>query len=153
VSVSTVSIFCHDLPPDCWILDQVRYNFYIPPMLFDNQNAPQSRSFPIPSKPVTPFPAVVKYLPPDRASEVPKNHFRSLKPSVDTSKLLTLYGENFSKDEPISVFFGSDVSPFVEMRCQEVIGCMPPEQQSNGRRPIILVRSDGIVFPSNTSYP
>ncbi|KAF7361663.1 J-kappa-recombination signal binding protein [Mycena venus] len=41
--------------------DQVRYNFYIPPVLFDNQNAPGA--FPVPTKPITPFPALVKYLP------------------------------------------------------------------------------------------
>jgi hypothetical protein len=46
------------------VSDQVRYNFYVPPVLFNNQNAPQIGSFPIPSTPVTPFPGVVKYLPP-----------------------------------------------------------------------------------------
>lgn len=102
---------------------------------------------------MTPFPGVVKYLPPDRAAEVPKHHYRSLKPQADTSKMLTLYGENFNKAEPVSVFFGSDPSPYVEVRCTEVIGCLPPEQPSNARRPIILVRGDGVVFPSNTMYP
>lgn len=97
---------------------------------------------------------MVKYLPPDRAAEVPpKHHFRALKPHADASKMLTLYGENFNKNEPLSVFFGSDPSPYVEVRCTEVIGSLPPEQPSNGRRPIILVRGDGVVFPSNTMYP
>ncbi|KAH9978931.1 LAG1-DNAbind-domain-containing protein [Lactifluus volemus] len=136
--------------------DQVRYNFYVPPVLFDHQNAPQTGSFPIPSKPVTPFPGVVKYLPPDRASEAPKGHgtrHMLAKPSAQTSKMLTLYGENFSRTEPVSVFFGSEPSSFVEVRCSEVLGCLPPENQPTKRRPIILVRGDGVVFPSSVMYP
>ncbi|RDB25129.1 Suppressor of hairless [Hypsizygus marmoreus] len=138
--------------------DQIRYNFYVPPVLFDNQHAPQTGSFPIPSKPVTPFPGVVKYLPPDRAAEAPKSNGLSSravlsKPNPHASKMLTVYGENFSKNDPVSVFFGSEPSPFVEVRCTEVLGCLPPESQSTKRRPIILIRSDGVVFPSNTMYP
>lgn len=138
--------------------DQVRYNFYVPPVLFDNQHAPQTGSFPIPSKPVTPFPGVVKYLPPDRAAEAPKSNCASAravlaKPNPHASKMLTVYGENFSKTEPVSVFFGSDPSPYVEVRCTEVLGCLPPENQTPKRRPIVLVRGDGVVFPSNVMYP
>ncbi|KAJ7178391.1 jkappa-recombination signal binding protein [Mycena crocata] len=136
--------------------DQVRYNFYIPPVLFDNQNAPGA--FPVPAKPITPFPGLVKYLPPDRAAEAPKHHAagaRSVlsKPNPHASKMLTVYGENFSKTDPVSVFFGADPSPFVEVRCNEVLGCLPPDSQSGKRRPLILIRSDGVVFPSNVYYP
>ncbi|KAJ7496089.1 jkappa-recombination signal binding protein [Mycena galericulata] len=136
--------------------DQVRYNFYIPPTLFDNPNAPGT--FPVPSKPVTPFPGLVKYLPPDRAAEAPKHHAtaaRSVlsKPNPHASKMLTVYGENFSKTDPVSVFFGAEPSPFVEVRCNEVLGCLPPDSQSQKRRPLILIRSDGVVFPSNVYYP
>ncbi|KAG5648576.1 hypothetical protein DXG03_003187 [Asterophora parasitica] len=138
--------------------DQIRYNFYVPPVLFDNQHAAQTGSFPIPTKPVTPFPGVVKYLPPDRAAEAPKSNCTSsravlAKPNPHASKMLTLYGENFSKNDPVSVFFGSEPSPFAEVRCTEVLGCLPPESQSAKRRPIILIRSDGVVFPSSTMYP
>ncbi|KAI0930485.1 hypothetical protein AcV5_007177 [Taiwanofungus camphoratus] len=137
--------------------DQIRYNFYVPPVLFDNQGAPQTGSFPVPLKPVTPFPGVVKYLPPDRAAEAPKNHASARaalsKPNPHASKMLTVYGENFSKTDPVTVFFGSEPSPYVETRCGEVLGCLPPESQSTKRRPIVLVRYDGVVFPSNTFYP
>ncbi|KAL4080266.1 hypothetical protein V8B97DRAFT_1931266 [Scleroderma yunnanense] len=137
--------------------DQVRYNFYVPPVLFDNQNA-QTGSFPIPSKPVTPFPAVVKYLPPDRAAEAPKTNCSQSrgvlsKPNPHLSKMLTVYGENFNKADPIYIFFGSEPSPFVEVRCTEVLGCLPPENPVAKRRPIVMVRSDGVVFPSNIMYP
>ncbi|KAJ7072133.1 jkappa-recombination signal binding protein [Mycena amicta] len=136
--------------------DQVRYNFYIPPVLLDSQNAPGS--FPVPSKPITPFPSLVKYLPPDRAAEAPKHHNTGAravltKPNPHASKMLTVYGENFSKTDPVSVFFGSDPSPYVEIRCNEVLGCLPPDTPSQKRRPLILIRSDGVVFPSNVYYP
>ncbi|KAF8550080.1 LAG1-DNAbind-domain-containing protein [Imleria badia] len=138
--------------------DQVRYNFYVPPVLFDNQNAPQTGSFPIPSKPVTPFPAVVKYLPPDRAAEAPKMNCAQsrgvlAKPNPHISKMLTVYGENFNKAEPIHIFFGSEPSPYVEVRCTEVLGCLPPENQVAKRRPIIMIRPDGVVFPSSIMFP
>ncbi|KAJ2926757.1 hypothetical protein H1R20_g10322, partial [Candolleomyces eurysporus] len=139
--------------------DQVRYNFYVPPVLFDNQHALQTGSFPVPSKPVTPFPGVVKYLPPDRAAEAPKTtcpQSRGVlaKPNPHAAKMLTVYGENFSKTDPVHVFFGSEPSPFVEVRCTEVVGCLPPESgHNNKRRPIILVRPDGVVLPSNVMYP
>ncbi|THH20915.1 hypothetical protein EUX98_g8497 [Antrodiella citrinella] len=99
--------------------DQIRYNFYVPPVLFDNQTAAQTGSFPVPSKPVTPFPGVVKYLPPDRAAEAPKSACpvsRAVmsKPNPHAAKLLTVYGENFNKNEPVTVFFGSEPSPYVE---------------------------------------
>ena len=145
--------------------------------MFDQQGVPQTGSFPIPSKPVTPFPAVVKYLPPDRAAEAPKGHgtrhhhmlssgapngggaVANGKPggggggAPQSAKMLTLYGENFNKADPVTVFFGSDPSPYVEVRCTEVVGCLPPENGNMKRRPIVLVRSDGVVFPSSTMYP
>ncbi|KAF9062429.1 hypothetical protein BDP27DRAFT_1271619 [Rhodocollybia butyracea] len=140
--------------------DQIRYNFFVPPVLFDNQHAPQTGSFPIPSKPVTPFPELnfSSYSPPDRAAEAPKANCASSramlsKPNPHASKMLTVYGENFQKADPVNVFFGSEPSPYVEVRCTEVLGCLPPEQQPAKRRPIILIRSDGVVFPSNIMYP
>ncbi len=139
------------------VADQVRYNFYVPPVLFDNQHN-QTNSFPIPSKPVTPFPGVVKYLPPDRAAEAPKSNCPTSravlsKPHPHATKMLTVYGENFAKTDPVHVFFGSEPSPYVEIRCTEVLGCLPPDNQVAKRRPIILIRSDGVVFPSNVLYP
>jgi hypothetical protein len=75
------------------------------------------------------------------------------KPHPQASKMLTIYGENFSRSDPINVFFGSDPSPHVEVRCTEVLACLPPEPPSSKRRPIVLVRGDGVVFPSSTLYP
>lgn len=141
--------------------DQVRYNFYVPPQLFNTPLSPHMPSplaFPVPAKQVTPFPGVVKYLPPDRAAEAPKSSCAASrttisKPSQHANKMLTVYGENFSKTEPVTVFFGSRPSPFVEIRCTEVLGCSPPEEQLTKRVPIILVRGDGVIFPSSIMYP
>lgn len=160
VGTGTLSSFHLSMNNDAHaFLDQIRYNFYVPPVLFDNQHAPQTGSFPVPSKPVTPFPGVVKYLPPDRAAEAPKSNCAQsravlAKPNPHAAKMLTVYGENFSKTDPVHVFFGSEPSPYVEVRCTEVLGCLPPESgHNNKRRPVVLVRSDGVVLPSNVMYP
>ncbi|KIJ49464.1 hypothetical protein M422DRAFT_160914 [Sphaerobolus stellatus SS14] len=142
--------------------DQVRYNFYVPPMLYDSPQPTNmhSLSFPIPSKPVTPIPGVVKYLMPDRAAEAPKascaaSRAAMTKPNPLASKSLTVYGENFSKADPVTVFFGSEPSPHVEIRCTEVLTCLPPEPPlpAGKRTQILLVRGDGVVFPSSVVYP
>jgi hypothetical protein len=141
--------------------DQVRYNFYVPPVLYEPPSAGPSIAPHIPSKPVTPFPSVVKYLPPDRAVEVPRANGATSRvvithPNPLASQLLTIYGENFSKTDPFTVFFGSDPSPHVEVRCSEVLVCLPPEnahRPTGEKRPIVLVRGDGVVFPSNVMYP
>jgi recombining binding protein (suppressor of hairless) len=82
----------NSIPTNTIISDQIRYNFYVPPILFDNP--------PSLLKPVTPFPGVVKYLPPDRAAEAPKAHHTSRTMTASNpiaAKLLTVYGENFNK--------------------------------------------------------
>lgn len=93
-------------------------------------------------------------MPPDRASEAPKGHHTArMQPNPHSAKMLTVYGENFSKADPLQIFFGSEPSPYVEVRCSEVMGCLPPETEAAKRRPVILVRDDGVVFPSSILYP
>ncbi|CAE6439666.1 unnamed protein product [Rhizoctonia solani] len=135
--------------------DQVRYNFFVPPTLYDS---PISSFSGVPSKPITPFPGLVKYLAPDRAAEVPKPNCAAAraamsKPNPHAGKQLTLYGENL-KAHPMMVYFGTEPSPSVEVRCNEVMACLPPAGDNGGRkRPIVLVRSDGVVFPTGVMYP
>ncbi|KZV97769.1 LAG1-DNAbind-domain-containing protein [Exidia glandulosa HHB12029] len=135
--------------------DQVRYNFYIPPALFEPGTPPQPYAHAIPSKQVTPFPDVVKYLPPDRAAEVPPcSSNRKVASAAMQNRMLTVYGTNFSKADPVSVFFGTEPSPHVEVRCTEVLACLPPEKNPPpSSKPMLLVRGDGVVFPSNCMYP
>ena len=133
--------------------DQVRYNFYVPPALYDSQ--PTSFSG-VPSKPITPFPGLVKYLAPDRAAEAPKptcaaSRAAMAKPNPHAGKQLTLYGENL-KSHPLMVYFGTEPSSSVEVRCNEVMACLPPES-STRKRPIVLVRNDGVIFPTGVMYP
>lgn len=154
--------------------DQVRYDFYIPPQPFGN--APTGYPPPaqssgnalasspsVLSQPITPAPSVVKYLPPERAQELPKcpsNQPRGASSAMKVdqgaaSKMLTIYGENFNKGDPVTVWFGSEPSPHTEVRCTEVINCLPPAsgQLAAYQRPIVLVRGDGVVFPTKVMYP
>lgn len=143
--------------------EHIRYNFYVPPVLFEPNlsdavaSAMQRFKTPIPAREVTPFPDVVKCLAPDRAAELPKQHMahaNAQHPFREAqSRMLTLYGANFSRDDPMSVFFGSEPSPMVEVRCSEVLACLPPDKLVPHQRPMLLVRSDGVVYPSNCSYP
>jgi len=140
---------------ETWALEQVRYNFYVPPVLFDQRDIHPGLSYPVPNKPVTPFPGVHRYLPPDRVSVIQKGHHSArMQPNgPHSAKMLTIYGENFSKADPLHIFFGSEPSPYVEVRASVVMGCLPPETEVAKRRPIILVRDDGVVFPSSILYP
>ncbi|EJU04187.1 LAG1-DNAbind-domain-containing protein [Dacryopinax primogenitus] len=152
----------------------VRYNFYVPPILY---NLPHTSSIPrFPFKPITPMPTIVKYLPPDRASELPRQHLQHFQQpevnhngvvaqtAVGTTKppdpdMLTLYGQNFDKSEPLLVYFGSEPSAHVDMRCSEVLQCLPPaklehdDHNSNRRGMLLVRRADGIIFPSSVLYP
>jgi len=150
--------------------DQVRYDFYVPPTLFGpSQNV---SGYPSPAsasslatlnQPITPMPAVVKYLPPERAAELPKcpSNTRSGMPSqppktdsAHANKMLTIYGENFNKADPVSIFFGSEPSPHTEVRCGEVVNCLPPKMTIPGRQvPIVMVRADGLIMPTKVMYP
>jgi len=72
--------------------------------------------------------------------------------------VLSLHGENFLKTNPPLVFFGSEQSQHVEVRSPELLICRPPPSlvaaEGNGmRRPVVLVRSDGVVFPTGLIYP
>lgn len=139
--------------------DQVRYNFYVPPALFEPGAPAQPYVRPVPTKMVTPFPDVVKYLPPDRVASQDPTKCGSMRALLSSQpheqRMLTVYGANFSKTDPVSVFFGADPSPHVEVRCTEVLACLPPDDTPvpTSSKPMLLVRSDGVVFPSNCMYP
>lgn len=125
--------------------DQVRYNFFVPPTISEGSSAllhhsHQSSSYHIPPNAITPAVVVHKYV----ASE--------------GAGVLSLHGENFSKSNPPLVFFGPEQSQHVEVRSSELLICRPPPSlvgaEANGmRRPIVLVRSDGVVFPTGIMYP
>jgi hypothetical protein len=93
------------------------------------------------------------------------------KPDPLNGPLLTLYGENFSKADPPLVFFGTEPSPFVDVRCQEVLACLPPpgvsasgggitaveqpikmEGGASIPQPIFIARPDGVIYPSSVVF-
>ncbi|KAG8757781.1 hypothetical protein FRC14_001491 [Serendipita sp. 396] len=145
--------------------EQIRYNFYVP------LGMPSSRASGVPVRPVTPFPNIVKYLPADRAAENPVRHGVNrmlMNPNGQSdprnAALVTIYGENFSKTDPPLLFFGTEPSPYVDVRCQEVLACLPPpssvdpqQMKVDGRslmhpQPIFIVRADGVIYPSNVLF-
>jgi len=113
----------------------------------------------------------VKYLLPDRAAENPIKHggvnrMIGMKADPRSASLVTIYGENFSKTEPPLLFFGTEPSPFVDVRCQEVLACLPPQAVGGGvdpqvkmegvpsapPQPIFIARTDGVIYPSNILF-
>lgn len=121
--------------------DRVRYNFYLPPTQIDGRSLHVlGGSAPQHAQPIVPAMMVHKCS----ASEA--------------GSIVSLHGENFRKDNPPQVFFGTEPSHLVEVRSSELIICRVPATASglteNGqRRPIVLVRSDGVVFPTSFMYP
>ena len=127
--------------------DQVRYNFYVPPSIVDptptmgghTNGTTGSRSLVhLPSGPITPAPMVTKCT------------------TSDGGSIVSLHGENFFKNDPPQVFFGGEQSPLVEVRSNDLLICRAPLQAPDAggiRRPIVLIRSDGIVFPTPFMFP
>jgi recombining binding protein suppressor of hairless len=104
-----------------------------------------------------------------------------MRPDPRNESLVTIYGENFSKTDPPLLFFGTELSPFVDVRCQEVLACIPPPlpslagggapvngngvdpsrvaiesggvpPQSSAPRPIFIARADGVIYPSSILF-
>jgi hypothetical protein len=121
--------------------DQVRYNFFVPPVvdgssIASGHSSGGSRALVhIPSGSITPAPIVNKCT------------------SSDGGSIVSLHGENFFKSDPPQVFFGADQSPLVEVRSSDLLICRAPMGSDGMRRPIVLVRSDGIVFPTPFLFP
>ncbi|KAF9518627.1 hypothetical protein BS47DRAFT_1388799 [Hydnum rufescens UP504] len=133
--------------------DQVRYNFFVPPTVREG-----GRTLHLPQTPVTPALMVHKCISSDHPN------------SNSSNAVVSLHGENFSKSDPPLVFFGTEQSQLVEVRSSELLVCRPPAHnnpsssspsspldggagQNGGRRPVILVRSDGVVYPTSILYP
>lgn len=138
---------------DIWTIvgtDIARHTFYIPPRLAGGvtpaTNVPDSGiahliTTPAPSAPITPVPSLHSFVPPN--------------PS-DAQPCVTLCGLNFTQD--LLVYFGDWRSTQVEAQSPETLLCTPPPPASeafevpNVRLPIILVRKDGVIFPTDCIY-
>lgn len=67
---------------------------------------------------------------------------------------MTLFGENLTPN--LFVFFGDWKSELIDVRSPDTILCTPPPSHEfgvpRGRVPIVLIRDDGIIFPTNCLY-
>ncbi|KAF8313450.1 LAG1-DNAbind-domain-containing protein, partial [Clavulina sp. PMI_390] len=122
--------------------DQVRYNFYIPPTVVDGRSVHllgghNGTGHHV--QPIVPSPMVHKCS------------------ATDGGAVLSLHGESFRKEDPPQIYFGTEPSPVVEVRSPELIVCRVPvsvrDSGSQQRWPIVLIRGDGVVYPTSFSYP
>ena len=147
---------------DIWTIvgtDIARHSFYVPPQLVNGTlpAAPVADSsishlikVPAPSQPITPIPLLHNVVPPPRDA-------RSSMVGAGGEAgagLVTLFGENFHPN--LFVYFGDWKSEHVEVRSRGTIVCSAPPSFEfgvpRGRVPILLVRHDGIIFPTDMHY-
>lgn len=140
---------------DVWTIvgtDIARHTFYIPPRLAGGMGAPATEvpdsgiahliATPAPASPVTPLPVLHSFVPPSGED--------------GGQPFVTLYGENFSDD--LYIYFGDWRSTNVQLQSSDTLLCAPPPPASEGfdvptiRLPVILVRKDGVIFPSECIY-
>lgn len=139
---------------DVWTIvgtDIARHTFYIPPTLaggispatqVPNSGIAHLITTPAPSAPITPVPVLHYFVPP------------TVEPGGQV--YVTLYGENFTED--LFVYFGDWRSTHVQLQSSDTLLCAPPPPASEAfecpeiRVPVILVRKDGVIFPSDCIY-
>ncbi|KAI9273332.1 hypothetical protein EDC94DRAFT_510969 [Helicostylum pulchrum] len=80
------------------------------------------------------------------------------KPSKDEDFMLSLHGENFSRD--LQVWFGDQKALQTEYRSRELLVCKVPSRHDlletknlYNQIPILLVRGDGTICKTNKFYP
>lgn len=147
---------------DIWTVvgtDIARHSFYVPPQVVGGSQ-PQTNitdgniahliTVPAPSQPITPIPIITNVVAPGRDGRSPMPA-----PSSDQSPgLVTILGENFHPN--LFVFFGDWKSTHVEVRTRQTIVCSaPPAFDSGlprGRVSILIVRHDGVIFPTDFHY-
>ncbi|SPO26037.1 related to J kappa-recombination signal binding protein [Ustilago trichophora] len=147
---------------DIWTVvgtDIARHSFYVPPQIVGGSQ-PQTNitdgniahliTVPAPSQPITPIPIITNVVAPSRDGRSPMPA-----PTGDQSPgLVTILGENFHPN--LFVFFGDWKSTHIEVRTRQTIVCAaPPAFDSGlprGRVPILVVRHDGVIFPTDFHY-
>lgn len=147
---------------DIWTVvgtDIARHSFYVPPQIVGG-SAPQTNitdgniahliTVPAPSQPITPIPVISNVVAPGRDGRSPM----PAPPGDQSPGLVTILGENFHPN--LFVFFGDWKSTHVEVRSRQTIVCSaPPAFDSGlprGRVPILIVRHDGVIFPTDFHY-
>lgn len=146
--------------------DVASHTFYVPPKVVGGFQPPSTHldpklahliSSPAPSRPITPLPVVELVIPPQppQLRQTNSDGGESSAPAV-TLPCVTLIGENFTPD--LFVFFGDYQSERVEVHSSTTIACTPPptsgpDGRPRERVPVLLVRHDGIIFPTTCLFP
>ncbi|CDR98717.1 hypothetical protein [Sporisorium scitamineum] len=147
---------------DIWTVvgtDIARHSFYVPPQIVGGSqpkinitdgNIAHLITVPAPAQPITPIPIITNVVAPQRdgRSSMPP-------PSGDQSPgLVTILGENLHPN--LFIFFGDWKSTHVEVRTRQTIVCAAPPAYDQGlprgRVPILIVRHDGVIFPTDFHY-
>lgn len=139
---------------DVWTIvgtDIARHTFYIPPHLAGGVGPPMSVpesgiahliTTSAPAKPIAPVPVLHSFVPPSQ--------------EAGGQPYVTLLGENFTQD--LHVYFGDWRSTHTQLQSSETLLCAPPPPASEAfevssvRVPVMLVRKDGVIFPSDCIY-
>ncbi|CBQ72461.1 related to J kappa-recombination signal binding protein [Sporisorium reilianum SRZ2] len=147
---------------DIWTVvgtDIARHSFYVPPQIVGGSqpktnitdgNIAHLITVPAPAQPITPIPIITNVVAPQRDGRSPMPA-----PSGDQSPgLVTILGENLHPN--LFVFFGDWKSTHVEVRTRQTIVCAAPpafdQGLPRGRVPILIVRHDGVIFPTDFHY-
>lgn len=150
---------------DIWTVvgtDIARHSFYVPPQIvggsqpqtsITDSNIAHLITVPAPAQPITPIPIITNVVAPSRDSR--SAAMAAAGGAGDQSPgLVTILGENFHPN--LFVFFGDWKSTHVEVRTRQTIVCAaPPAFDSGlprGSVPILVVRHDGVIFPTDFHY-
>lgn len=148
---------------DVWTIvgtDIAQHTFYIPTKLVGGVRSSSNIidpgiahliNVPAPATPITPLPIVSTVVGP--GSHPPT--LASNKSANSDNNLVTITGENLTSD--LFVYFGPTKSARVTNENNTVLYCEPPSTYEEsgfprGRVPIILIRRDGVIFPTPHIY-
>jgi len=158
---------------DIWTIvgtDIARHTFYLPNKLVGGVKAKTDTTdqgiahlinVPAPATPITPLPILHSFTSPNNSSskKVGNNSSTARPPNKlnqsGSNDYVTLIGENLTND--LFIYFGDWRSTRVTIDNQSTMYCEPPPAFEEfglprGRVPIILVRRDGVVFPTSLIY-
>lgn len=148
---------------DIWTVvgtDIARHSFYVPPQIvggsqpqtnITDSNIAHLITVPAPAQPITPIPIISNMVAPQRDA---RSQPMSAQAGEQSPGLVTILGENFHPN--LFIFFGDWKSTHVDVRTRQTIVCAAPpsfdQGLPRGRVPILIVRHDGVIFPTDFHY-
>ncbi|KAI5478583.1 hypothetical protein MNV49_004842 [Pseudohyphozyma bogoriensis] len=137
------------------VIDIARHTFYVPPTVFGGKalssNPPPAFTSHLYKTPVPAYPIKVQ-IPVVTDYEAPLQNARGRDTSPEQATMITLYGENFTT--AFQAWLGSTPCSSQVIKSPDMMFISPPPRISGRQAPlrISLVRTDGVVFPSNLFY-